>query len=52
MPPIVVILIVLLALAAIVVALVFPGKKKNLDENGSFVDPKIVSTDWGMSLDF
>jgi glycerophosphoryl diester phosphodiesterase len=32
MPPIVVILIVLLALAAIIVALVFPGKKKNLDE--------------------
>jgi glycerophosphoryl diester phosphodiesterase len=32
MPPIVVILIVILALVAIICALVFPGKKKNIDE--------------------
>ena len=32
MPPIVVILLVILALAAIIVALVFPGKRKDIDE--------------------
>lgn len=32
MPPIVVILIILLALSAIIVAAVFPGKKKNIDK--------------------
>ncbi len=32
MPPIVVILIIILALIAIIVALVFPGKKKNIDD--------------------
>lgn len=32
MPPIVVILLILLALAVIIAALVFPGKKKNIDD--------------------
>ena len=41
MPPIVIILLIILVLLAIVVALVFPGSKKDIDELNEYGDIEI-----------